>query len=173
MNSKDDLVIDFKKSAFATKYEVKEVEKPELKRFNMKFSQLDLQLIDDIAKRDGISRSQIINLLIERMVKDFVLSLASDIDEETALIVTTLTEKSYDPKTKSDKNFAWDVWYMSKKYDTARYQLDLAINDLNRSYYDNSLSFQSKKICEKLMKYKPQVHDADFKFPKPKSQSNS
>ena len=35
-------------------------DKPEFKKFNMRFNNLDLAIIDAIAKRDGVSRSQII-----------------------------------------------------------------------------------------------------------------
>lgn len=170
MNSKSELKIEFNKSAFATKSEVKEIEKPELKRFNMKFSQLDLKIIDAVAKRDGTSRSQIINLLIERMVKDFVRSLDKDMGEETALLVTVLTERSYEPKTKSDKDFSWDVWYIADKIsakDLALKELQMLVHDLNLRYYsqENQLSYQDKKICEKILNYRPPVHNAIFEFP--------
>lgn len=177
MNSKPELKIEFNKSAFATKSEVKEFEKPELKRFNMKFSQLDLKIIDAVAKRDGTSRSQIINVLIDKMVKDFVMSLDRDMGEETALIVTILTERSYEPKTKSDKDFSWDVWYIVEKSNAtnlALEKLDGLINDLNLKFYnqDQQLSYQNKKICEKILNYRPQVHDAILKFPNPNYQKN-
>ena len=64
MNSKSELKIEFNKSAFATKSEVKEIEKPELKRFNMKFSQLDLKIIDYyFLKNDNVELFHQLNLI--------------------------------------------------------------------------------------------------------------
>lgn len=73
--------------------------------------------------------------------------------EETALLVTVLTERSYEPKTKSDKDFSWDVWYIADKIsakDSAIKELQMLVNDLNLRYYsqENQLSYQDKRFVK-------------------------
>ena len=60
------LKIEFDEAAFDKLEESSTAfDKPEFKKFNMRFNNLDLLIVDAIAKRDGVSRSQIINDFIE------------------------------------------------------------------------------------------------------------
>src|SRR5690606_10219780 len=99
------LEITFDEKAFAHSEEQSTTtfDKPDFKKFNMRFNNLDLIIIDAIAKRNGTSRSQIINSFIERMLKDFVLRCP----KYEALFITGHAEAINVDSTKSDKNFAW------------------------------------------------------------------
>ena len=87
-------------------------DKPEFKKFNMRFNNLDLAIIDAIAKRDGISRSQIINGFIRETLKEFVWNCP----KYEAFVLTQHAESLSKGHTKSDKGFAWDLWYTALKY---------------------------------------------------------
>lgn len=105
------LEITFKEDAFKQVEEAATTfDKPEFRKFNMRFNNLDLAIIDSIAKRDGVSRSQIINGFIERTLKDFVMSCKHD----EALLITKHAEFLSKNSTKSNKNFAWTSWFASR-----------------------------------------------------------
>lgn len=93
-------------------------EKPDYKKFNMRFNNIDLLIIDAIAKRDGVSRSQILNNFIEENLKEFVWSVASN-ERDEARLITEYAEYLSANHTKSNKDFAWDLWYESSTHDPA------------------------------------------------------
>lgn len=103
------LEITFDEKAFAHSEEQSTTtfDKPDFKKFNMRFNNLDLIIIDAIAKRNGTSRSQIINSFIERMLKDFLLRCP----EHEAIYISEHAEILSKDSTKSNKDFAWNEWY--------------------------------------------------------------
>lgn len=144
------LEITFDEKAFAHSEEQSTTtfDKPDFKKFNMRFNNLDLIIIDAVAKRNGTSRSQIINSFIERMLKDFVLRCP----KYEALFITGHAEAISGDSTKSDKNFAWDEWYA----DTALAQnidyLWLANNDLQHDIDNKNISKELATLAVRLQK---------------------
>lgn len=115
------LKITFNDDAFQDVSEQSSVfEKPDYKKFNMRFNNIDLLIIDAIAKRDGVSRSQILNNFIEENLKEFVWSVAAN-ERDEALLITEHAEYLSANHTKSNKDFAWDLWYESSTHDSAGY----------------------------------------------------
>jgi len=111
MTIKEILEITFNEEGFKTPEEPQIVNKPEFKKFNMKFHNLDLLMIDAIAKRDGTSRSQIINMFIDRILKDSLLDLPGYI----GLTIGEAADHLCDEKGKSNKDFLWQHWLIEQK----------------------------------------------------------
>lgn len=104
------LEITFKEDAFKQVEDAATAfDKPEFRKFNMRFNNLDLAIIDAIAKRDGVSRSQIINNFIERTLKDFLKSC----EDDEAFLLTEYAEFLSRDSVKSNKDFAWHLWLAS------------------------------------------------------------
>lgn len=141
--------ITFDKTAFSQKRSNPSFEKPEFKKFNMKFNNLDLLLLDAIAKREGVSRAQIINEFIENILKNFILS--SHFDE--ALLLTLFAEQRYDPNLKTDKNFRWDYWMLALK--KGLHPGNFLENEkilLHERIQDNDISSETRNLLSILMK---------------------
>lgn len=85
---------------------------PEFKKFNMRFHDVDLLIIDAIAKRDGTSRSQILNLLIKRALKSFL----SECDSLEAFAIMKHADSICEDNKKSDLSFSWESWYIDSFY---------------------------------------------------------
>lgn len=100
------LNITFNKAAFAEKDQTATFDRPEHKKFNMKFNNLDLMMIDAIAKANGISRSQVINRFIDQILKDFVKAFSY----QEGLLITRHAETICERENKTDKDFRWDYW---------------------------------------------------------------
>ena len=111
MTIKEILEITFNEEGFKTPEEPQIVNKPAFKKFNMKFHNLDLLMIDAIAKRDGTSRSQIINMFIDRILKDSLLDLPGYI----GLTIGETADRLCDEKGKSNKDFLWQHWLIEQK----------------------------------------------------------
>lgn len=111
MAIKEILNITFNEEGFKTPEEPQVVNKPEFKKFNMKFHNLDLLMIDAIAKRDGTSRSQIINMFIDKILRDSLVSLPGYI----GLTISQIADRLCDEKGKSNKNFLWEHWVIEQK----------------------------------------------------------
>lgn len=85
---------------------------PEFKKFNMRFHNMDLLVIDAIAKRDGTSRSQILNLLIDRVLKSFL----EECNKLEAYVIMKHADSMCEENQKSDLGFSWESWYQHKFY---------------------------------------------------------
>lgn len=110
MAIKEILNITFNEEGFKTPEEPQVVDKPEFKKFNMKFHNLDLLMIDAIAKRDGTSRSQIINMFIDKILRDSLISLPGYI----GLTIGKAADRLCDEKGKSNKDFSWEHWVIEQ-----------------------------------------------------------
>lgn len=110
MAIKEILSITFNEEGFKTPEEPQVVNKPEFKKFNMKFHNLDLLMIDAIAKRDGTSRSQIINMFIDKILRDSLISLPGYI----GLTISQIADGLCDEKGKSNKDFLWRHWLIEQ-----------------------------------------------------------
>jgi hypothetical protein len=144
------LEITFDEKAFAHSEEQSTTtfDKPDFKKFNMRFNNLDLIIIDAIAKRNGTSRSQIINSFIERMLKDFVLRCP----KYEALFITEHAEAINVDSTKSDKNFAWDEWYADTALAENIDYLWLAKDRLQNDIENKNISKELVTLVSKLKK---------------------
>lgn len=111
MTLKNILEITFNEDSFNTPEEPQVVDKPEFKKFNMKFHNLDLLMIDAIAKRDGTSRSQIINMFIDNILRESLLALPGYI----GLTIGKVADRLCDEKGRSNKNFLWQHWLIEQK----------------------------------------------------------
>lgn len=102
------LIINFNEDAF-TKHKDADsgFDKTEYKKFNMRFNNFDLAIIDAIAKRDGISRSTIINAFIEATLRRFL----CECDENEAMLLIEHAEYLSAKSTSSNSDFSWDIWY--------------------------------------------------------------
>lgn len=132
------LEITFQEDAFKNVEELTtSFDKPEFKKFNMRFNNLDLVIIDAIAKRDGISRSQIINGFIREILEDFIWSCP----KHEALVITRYAESLSDNHTKYDKNFSWDLWYTNMRLgEPPESYLEYARHELKSDIKDGSAS---------------------------------
>ena len=142
------LKITFNEDAFQKNEEPStSFEKPEFKKFNMRFNNLDLEIIDAIAKRNGTSRSQIINDFIEAILKDFL----SNCPEDEALLMCKYAESLSNNSVKSNKDFSWDVWYGNWKYGWATEgHLYQAVWSLNDDIEKNSASTELLRLMKLL-----------------------
>ena len=144
------LTITFDEKAFAHSEEQSTTtfDKPDFRKFNMRFNNLDLIIIDAVAKRNGTSRSQIINSFIERILKDFVLLCP----KYEALFITEHAESIIGDNTKSDKNFAWDEWYADTALAVHHDYLWIAKNDLQHDIENKNISKELITLINKLEK---------------------
>lgn len=144
------LEITFQEDAFQKVEEsTASFDKPEFKKFNMRFNNLDLAIIDAIAKRDGISRSQIINGFIREILEDFILNCP----RHEALVMTRYAESLSDNHTKSDKNFKWDLWYTSLEFGThPENYLDYARMELKNDIKEGNASKELLSLIAMLKK---------------------
>ena len=144
------LKITFDEKAFAHSEEQSTTtfDKPDFKKFNMRFHNLDLIIIDAIAKRNGTSRSQIINSFIERMLKDFVLRCP----KYEALYISQHAEMLSENSTKSNKDFAWDEWYAHTTLQQNHDYLWIAQNDLQYDIDNKNISKEFVTLVRKLNK---------------------
>lgn len=127
-------------------------DKPEFRKFNMRFNNLDLAIIDAIAKRDGVSRSQIINSFIENTLKSFVTACS----HEEALLITEHAEVLSKNSTKSNKDFAWGVWYVSWSNDPAGHLWN-AMHNLNEGFESGQIKESVKNLKYLLDKNKTKM----------------
>lgn len=114
------LKITFNKDAFTTAIETTEdktedLKKPEYKKYNMRFNNLDLAIIDAIAKRDGTSRSQILNNFITSTIQK-TLSNRDNFNLVEAYFIVKYVDNLCKNRSKSDKNFTWLEWYANKSF---------------------------------------------------------
>jgi hypothetical protein len=156
------LEITFHEKAFAHSEEQSTTtfDKPDFKKFNMRFNNLDLIIIDAIAKRNDTSRSQIINSFIESMLKDFVLSCPS----HEALVISEHAEKLSKDSTKSNQDFAWDEWYAHTTLRQDHDYLWIAKNDLQHDIDHKNISKEFVTLVRKLRKSRDTSDEAN---PKP------
>lgn len=142
------LKITFDEDAFKKNEEpISNFEKPEFKKFNMRFNNLDLVIIDAIAKRNGTSRSQIINDFIEAILKDFL----ANCPEDEALLMCKYAESLSKDNIKSNKDFSWDSWYGNWKYGWATEgHLYQAVWSLNEDIENNSASTELLRLLKLL-----------------------
>lgn len=75
------------KSFFSIKSVAKDGSQESLRKYNMRIHKADLQMIDELAKREGVSRSNLLNKLIYRIIENFLRSF-DDFAEYTLLINT-------------------------------------------------------------------------------------
>ena len=59
-----------------------------LKKYNMRIHKTDLKMIDELAKRDGVSRALLLNKLIYRIIETFLRSFEHK--EERGLLIKTV-----------------------------------------------------------------------------------
>lgn len=144
------LEITFDEKAFAHSEDQSTTtfDKPDFKKFNMRFNNLDLIIIDAVAKRNGTSRSQIINSFIEHMLKDFVLRCP----KYEALFITQHAEAISRENTKSDKSFAWDGWYADTALTVHHDYLEIAKNDLQHDIDNKNISKELVTLVGRLKK---------------------
>ncbi|MUG32563.1 hypothetical protein [Psychrobacter sanguinis] len=122
-------------------------EKPEFKKFNMRFNNLDLVIIDAIAKRNGTSRSQIINDFIEAVLKDFL----TNCSEDEALLMCKYAESLSEDKIKNNKDFSWDSWYGNWRYGWATEgHLYQAVRSLSEDIENNNASTELLRLLKLL-----------------------
>ncbi len=144
------LEITFDEKAFAHSEEQSTTtfDKPDFKKFNMRFNSLDLIIIDAIAKRNGTSRSQIINSFIERMLKDFVLRCP----KHEALVISDHAEKLSKDSSKSNKDFAWNEWYAHTTLRQNHDYLWMAQDNLQYDIDNKNISKEFVTLVRKLIK---------------------
>ena len=144
------LEITFDEKAFAHSEEqpTTTFDKPDFKKFNMRFNNLDLIIIDAIAKRNGTSRSQIINSFIERMLKDFVLRCP----KHEALVISDHAEKLSKDSSKSNKDFAWNEWYAHTTLRQNHDYLWMAQDNLQYDIDNKNISKEFVTLVRKLIK---------------------
>jgi hypothetical protein len=58
-----------------------------LKKFNMRIHKTDLKMIDELAKRDGVSRALLLNKLIYRIIETFLKSFKNEDFEARILLI--------------------------------------------------------------------------------------
>ena len=151
------LKIEFDEAAFDKLEESSTAfDKPEFKKFNMRFNNLDLLIVDAIAKRDGVSRSQIINGFIEETLKDFVRQCSS----EEALLITEYAEFLSKNSTKSNKSFAWDLWNISRSIVDPEGLLDNQMHVLNEHFKSGQAAQSLKNLKELLDKSKAKIQQS-------------
>ena len=151
------LKIEFDESAFDKLEEsATAFDKPEFRKFNMRFNNLDLLIIDAIAKRDGVSRSQIINDFIEESLKDFVRQCSN----EEALLITKYAEFLSKNSTKSNKNFAWDLWNISRNIVHPESLLDNQMHVLNEHFKSGQAPQSLNNLKELLDKSKAKIQQS-------------
>lgn len=151
------LKIEFDEAAFDKLEESSTAfDKPEFRKFNMRFNNLDLLIIDAIAKRDGVSRSQIVNGFIEETLKDFVRQCSS----EEALLITEYAEFLSKNSTKSNKSFAWDLWNVSRSIVDPEGLLDNQMHVLNEHFKSGQAAQSLKNLKELLDKSKAKIQQS-------------
>jgi len=151
------LKIEFDEAAFDKLEESSTAfDKPEFRKFNMRFNNLDLLIIDAIAKRDGVSRSQIVNGFIEETLKDFVRQCSS----EEALLITEYAEFLSKNSTKSNKSFAWDLWNISRSIVDPEGLLDNQMHVLNEHFKSGQAAQSLKNLKELLDKSKAKIQQS-------------
>ena len=121
-------------------------DKPEFKKFNMRFNNLDLLVIDAIAKRDGVSRSYIINNFIEYTLKEFLGNCSGD----EALLLTEHAEFLSQDSNKSNRDFAWNTWYIDRKIVHPDSVLDNEMHVL-KEHLESGRALQSLKNLKNLL----------------------
>lgn len=151
------LKIEFDEAAFDKLEESSTAfDKPEFRKFNMRFNNLDLLIIDAIAKRDGVSRSQIVNGFIEETLKDFVRQCSS----EEALLITEYAEFLSKNSIKSNKSFAWDLWNISRNIVDPEGLLDNQMHVLNEHFKSGQAAQSLKNLKELLDKSKAKIQQS-------------
>lgn len=151
------LKIEFNEAAFDKLEESSTAfDKPEFRKFNMRFNNLDLLIIDAIAKRDGVSRSQIVNGFIEETLKDFVRQCSS----EEALLITEYAEFLSKNSTKSNKSFAWDLWNISRSIVDPEGLLDNQMHVLNEHFKSGQAAQSLKNLKELLDRSKAKIQQS-------------
>ncbi len=109
------LKVTFDKNGFhKVEEQPKNSHKPEFKKFNMRFHNIDLQIIDAIAKRNKTSRSQILNKFIEFILKSTLNKDNFDIAKIYCLIKHT--DSICKNSAKSNPNFSWESWYNAENF---------------------------------------------------------
>lgn len=147
------LEITFKEDAFKQVEDAATAfDKPEFRKFNMRFNNLDLAIIDAIAKRDGVSRSQIINSFIEDTLKSFV----AECSHEEALLITEHAEVLSKNSNKSNKDFAWDLWYVNYSNDPSGHLYN-AMYNLNSDLESGDVKESVKTLKNLLDKNKAKI----------------
>lgn len=148
------LKIEFDEAAFDKLEESSTAfDKPEFRKFNMRFNNLDLLIIDAIAKRDGVSRSQILNDFIEETLKDFLRQCSS----EEALLITEYAEFLGQNSTKSNKNFSWELWNISRSIVHPESLLDNQMHVLNEGLKSGQVEQSLKNLKELLDRSKAKI----------------
>lgn len=110
MTIEDILEITFNEDDFKDPEEPQSFDKPEFKKFNMKFHNMDLLIIDAIAKRDGTSRAQILNMFIEQILRDSL----QDLPLYSGLTIGKFADLLCADKSKSSKDFLWEHWVIEQ-----------------------------------------------------------
>jgi hypothetical protein len=150
------LEITFKQEGFKQVEEsTATFDKPEFRKFNMRFNNLDLAIIDTIAKRDGVSRSQIINSFIEDTLKNFVAACS----HEEALLITEHAEVLSKNSNKSNKDFAWNVWYVNYSNDPVGHLWN-AMHCLNEEFESGQVKESVKNLKDLLDKNKTKIQQS-------------
>ena len=140
------LKIEFHEEAFDKLEESSTAfDKPEFRKFNMRFNNLDLLIIDAIAKRDGVSRSQIV---------------LRQCSSEEALLITEYAEFLSKNSTKSNKNFAWDLWNISRSIVDPEGLLDNQMHVLNEGLKSGQVEQSLKNLKELLDKSKAKIQQS-------------
>lgn len=134
--------IKFNENAFKKEEELStNFEKPEFKKFNMKFNNLDLIIIDAVAKRAGVSRSQIVNEFIEDILKSFILNCP----EHEAFLMCKYAESLNKDSIKSDQDFSWEQWFADLRYGTH------PAESLHHANYNLSEEMKSDNVSKELV----------------------
>ncbi|WP_435980745.1 hypothetical protein [Psychrobacter sp. DM4] len=148
------LKIEFHEEAFDKLEEsTTAFDKPEFRKFNMRFNNLDLLIIDAIAKRNGVSRSQIINDFIEETLKDFLRQCSS----EEALLITEYAEFLSKNSTKSNRNFSWELWNISRSIVHPESLLENQMHVLNEGLKSGQAEQSLKNLKELLDRSKAKI----------------
>ncbi len=116
---------------------------PDFKKFNMRFHNLDLEIIDAIAKRDGTSRSQIINSFIEEILKTTLVDESNFDVAEISYIAQKVD------KISGKRNFSWLEWFANYRLDSLGYlENDVrgVKKDMNINEYSSKIKLLNQKI---------------------------
>lgn len=136
------LKIKFNDNAFKQEEELStNFEKPEFKKFNMKFNNMDLIIIDAVAKRAGVSRSQIVNEFIEDILKSFILNCP----KYEAFLMCKYAENLNKGSIKSDQDFSWEQWFADIRYGTH------PDDSLYQANFDLSEEMKSDNLSKELV----------------------
>lgn len=151
-----------RKEAFVKKCVATSYVRPEPVKNNIKIHMMDLEIIDLLARSKGISRAELLNFLVDRIILKFLKSF-DDTNESSLLIQVA---------DKINKVNAWynlkDSWYSDLYPGEVNQSIEYELYGKDSVFSENSKTpahlYMLKRIKENLLRNgcefeKPQVND--------------